>query len=105
MEKDWNFFIIVEPVQGQVFKISCWTDLSVFLLCHWPVKYGTSYTVAVCTLSQNYYKKSNIEIIIKHFIAALNEAKIPYYFKTDKHIADTIVPAIPTGISATAISE
>ncbi len=105
MEKDWNFFIIVEPMQRQIFKISCWTDLSVFLLCHWPVKYGISYTVAVCTLSQNYYKKSNIELIIKRFIAALNEAKIPYYFETDKRIADAIVSAALTGLSAPTMSE
>lgn len=49
-----------------------------FLLCHWPVQYGASYTAAVCSLSQDYYKKNNIETIIRLFIAALKEAEIPY---------------------------
>lgn len=78
MNKDWSFFIITEPEKGRLIKISDWSDLSMFLLCHWPVKYGAAYTAAVCSLSQDYYKKNNIEVIIRLFITALKEAEIPY---------------------------
>lgn len=81
MNRDWSFFIVAEPERGQIYKISDWSDLSMFLLCHWPVKYGASYTAAVCSLSQDFYKKSNIETIIRLFIAALKEAEIPYKFE------------------------
>lgn len=82
MNKDWSFFIITEPEKGRLIKISDWSDLSMFLLCHWPVKYGAAYTAAVCSLSQDYYKKNNIEVIIRLFIAALKEAEIPYKLET-----------------------
>ena len=58
MDNDWNIVIFAEPKKGRIYKISSWTDLSVFLLCYWPVNYGVAYTAAVCSLSQNYYKKA-----------------------------------------------
>ncbi|MDR2312164.1 MAG: DUF982 domain-containing protein [Brucellaceae bacterium] len=81
MNRVWSFSIVAEPEKGRVIKISDWSDLSMFLLCHWPVKYGAAYTLAVCSLSQDFYKKSNIETIIRLFIAALKEAEIPYKFE------------------------
>lgn len=81
MNKVWSFSIVAEPEKGRIIKISDWSDLSMFLLCHWPVKYGAAYTAAVCSLSQDFYKKTNIETIIRLFIAALKEAEIPYKFE------------------------
>ena len=81
MNKVWSFSIVAEPEEGRIIKISEWSDLSMFLLCHWPVKYGAAYTAAICSLSQDFYKQSNIETIIRLFIAALKEAEIPYKFE------------------------
>jgi hypothetical protein len=81
LSKDWSFHILAEPIKGRIFKISDWSDLSMFLLCHWPVKYGTSYTATMCSLSMNYHKQSNIDVILKLFISALKEAEIPYRFE------------------------
>ena len=78
MEEDWNVTIAVELQSGQIHKISGWTDLSLFLLCYWPVTHGSAYTAAVCSLSQSYYKKVTSEHLIKAFISALREAEIPY---------------------------
>lgn len=88
MGKNWGFSIIAEPEKGRIIKISDWSDLSVFLLCHWPVKHGSSYTAAVCSLSQDFYKKSNIKATIRLFIAALNEAEIPYKLVTPTSVYD-----------------
>lgn len=82
MDEDWNMTIAVEPQSGRIHKISGWKDLSLFLLCYWPVRHGTAYTAAVCTLSQFYYKRIDKEHLIRAFISALHEAEIPYKFET-----------------------
>lgn len=35
----------------------------------------------MCSLSMNYHKQSNIDVILKLFISALKEAEIPYRFE------------------------
>ena len=96
MDNDWNIVIFAELQKDRIYKISGWTDLSVFLLCYWPVKYGVAYTAAVCSLSQNYYKRSNTDHIIKLFILALQEAEIPYSLErntSNSGNADGVLPA------------
>lgn len=86
MNKEWDVIISVKPLNDRLYDISCLSDLSVFLLCHWPVNYGLSYTSAVCSLSQYYYNKNNSDIILKQFIKALKETGIPYEI-TQKNIS------------------
>lgn len=85
MQEGWDFVIFIKDENGQIFKISAWEDLSMFLLLHWPVNHGMAYTAAVCSLSQYYYNKSNINSFMPLFISALNEAELPYSFKPYQH--------------------
>ncbi|WOC14604.1 DUF982 domain-containing protein [Pseudochrobactrum sp. MP213Fo] len=81
MAEGWSFSIFVETEYGRIHKISGWEDLSVFLLCHWPVAHGAAYTAAVCGLSQSYYSKASSNHLMKIFIHALHEAELPYSFE------------------------